>query len=221
MHLPLHSSVVGLHKLLGGLRRPIRLRRMQRFVTTLDINPVTRVLDVGGSPKIWDVCSIQPRVTLLNIKPYVAHMPMIVGDARRLPIKDGSFDVVFSNSLIEHLPPVSWHEFAHECRRVGTRLWIQAPNQRFPIEPHQMTPFIHWLPRRWQKRLARWSVRALADHSSRAAVRLVEEVHLPTARQLRTIFPDAQLVVERWLGLPKALIVVLDLDRAQSSGRIR
>lgn len=182
---------------------------MQLFVTALRITPTTRVLDVGGSPTLWELCPIRPRVTLLNIREFDTALPFIVADALRLPLKDGSFDVVFSNSLIEHLPPDSWRRFADECRRVGTHLWVQAPNQRFPIEPHLMTPFIHWLPRRWQKPLARLTLRALASDDADAVVRLASEVHLPTAAQMRALFPGAQLLVERWLGMPKSLIMVV------------
>jgi hypothetical protein len=182
---------------------------MQRFVTLLGITPTTRVLDVGGSPTMWDLCPIQPQVTLLNIQAYETDLPSVVADALRIPIRDGSFDVVFSNSLIEHLPPKSWRDFADECRRVGTHLWVQAPNQHFPIEPHLMTPLIHWLPRGWQHRLARWSVRALvASEDPQAIVRLADEIHMPTPRQMRALFPGTHLVIERWLGLPKSLIVV-------------
>jgi SAM-dependent methyltransferase len=175
----------------------------------LGITPTTRVLDLGGKPPLWDLSPVRPRVILLNVRKFDTTLPLIVADAVRLPLKDGSFDVVFSNSLMEHLPPSSWQAFANECRRVGTHLWVQAPNQRFPIEPHLMTPFIHWLPRRWQHWLARWSVRALISDDSDRIVRLADEVHLPTANQMRTVFPGARLVVERWLAVPKSLIVVL------------
>jgi SAM-dependent methyltransferase len=198
-----------LQRIYTVLRMPYRERRMHLFVRTLGITPATRVLDLGGTPLLWELSPIRPCVTLLNIRQFDTALPSIVADAVRLPLKDGSFDVVFSNSLIEHLPPASWQAFANECRRVGMHLWVQAPNQRFPIEPHLMTPFIHWLPRPWQHRLARWSVRALVSDDSDRIVRVADHIHLPTADQMRSLFPDARIVVERWLGMPKSLIVVL------------
>ena len=62
------------------------------------------LLDVGGSPEIWKLCPVRPRLTLLNIRGYVTELPFVVGDAVQLPFREGAFDVVFSNSLIEHLP---------------------------------------------------------------------------------------------------------------------
>jgi hypothetical protein len=191
------------------LRLPFRVRRMHRFATCLDITPQTSVLDVGGKPDIWALCPVRPKLTLLNIRGYQTDMRLVVADGVRLPFQDDSFDVVFSNSLIEHLPTGSWRDFADECRRVGRHLWIQAPNQHFPVEPHLMTPVIHWLPRRWKSRLARWSVRALIPGTdSDAVIKIADEVQMPNARQMRELFPGARLLEERWLGLAKSLIIV-------------
>jgi hypothetical protein len=52
-------------------------------------------------------------------------------------------------------------------------------------------------------------VRALvASKDPQAIVRLADEVHMPTPRQMRALFPGTHLVIERWLGLPKSLIAV-------------
>jgi ubiquinone/menaquinone biosynthesis C-methylase UbiE len=57
---------------------------------------------------------------------------LVLGDARELPFKDNSFDVVFSNSLIEHLYSFGQQQkFADECRRVAPRYCVQVPNQHF------------------------------------------------------------------------------------------
>jgi hypothetical protein len=59
-----------------------------------------------------------------------------------------SFDIVFSNSLIEHLPRELQQAFAAECQRVGRHFYIQTPNKWFPVELHILLPIIHWLPLR-------------------------------------------------------------------------
>ncbi len=73
--------------------------------------------------------------------------------AASLPFADQSFDLVFSNSVIEHVGSRDTQaRFASEIARVGKLFWLQTPNRYFPIEQHLWTPLVHWLPRRWQGR---------------------------------------------------------------------
>jgi ubiquinone/menaquinone biosynthesis C-methylase UbiE len=179
---------------------------MERFARMLRVSVATRVLDVGGTPAIWRLSPVRPRLVILNIH---GAGTTVIGDAKQMPFKDNSFDVVFSNSLIEHLPPGAWKSFAGECRRVGSRLWIEAPNPGFPFEPHFLTPVIHWLPMDWRVRVAPYTVRALLDPRPPAEYRdLAREVAMPTRRQMRSLFPDALIIPERWLGLTKAHIAI-------------
>ena len=75
----------------------------------------------------------------------------VAGDGRSLPFRDGSFDVVFSNSVIEHVgDAASQRRFAREVARVGRAYWVETPNRWFPVEQHLLTPLVHWLPAAWQ-----------------------------------------------------------------------
>lgn len=108
---------------------------------------------------------------------------------------DSEFDVVFSNSVIEHLGTYEdqW-KMAEEVRRVGQRYFVQTPNKYFPIEPHFLVPFCQFFPtalRAWL--LTRFD---LGWHK-RAA-------NYKTARRL---FPEANLYKERVWGLTKSFIV--------------
>jgi hypothetical protein len=184
-----------------------------------------RVLDLGGTAAYWrafpaDVlegCRVSVRMVNLpdgHVQPVDLRLGFesVVGDACRLvDHADRSFDVVHSNSVIEHVG--SWENmaaFAGEARRVARAYFVQTPNFWFPVEPHFMTPLYHWLPR--PTRVALLMKRRLGhfprESSVDAAVRAVDGIQLLDRRQMRALFPDAEIRTERYLGLPKSLIAI-------------
>jgi hypothetical protein len=212
---------MNISRLYALLSPQFRLRRMYRFAEEFGIDSGTRILDVGGSHHIWELLPVRPDVVLVNILPpdaedvaeieRSANLHVVVGDACRLPFQDDAFDLVFSNSLIEHLFTFeNQRRFADECRRVAPRYYVQVPNQRFLIEPHLLTPFIHWFPKRARTRLLRnFTVWGLLTRPTReACAHFVEEVRLLTARDLGRLFPEAEIWHERVLGLSKSFMAV-------------
>ena len=182
---------------------------MEWFLRELNVGPETTVLDVGGASSTWAYLNERcPRVTLLNIRPEPgAIFPHIVADARSIPFPDKSFDVVFSNSLIEHVGDwTDQQRCAREMLRVGRRLWIQTPNRSFPIEPHLLAPFIHWLPRSIQRPLVALTPRSLFSDEFETPIEVWQSTRLLGARQMRKLFPDRRLYRERLFGLTKSLI---------------
>jgi SAM-dependent methyltransferase len=189
-----------------------RRARMNEFQGTFNPTPAVTVLDVGGTPTNWTLLRERPDVTLLNI--YQVDAPdyrTVVGDGTDLQYHDGTFDIVFSNSVIEHLGEYeNQRRFAHEVRRVGKQLWIQTPAKGFPIEPHHMAPFIHWLPRSWQRRLVRnFTVYGWLRRPNQETVEtIVAEYRLLTHREMRELFPDCEIRRERFFGLTKSFVAV-------------
>lgn len=194
--------------------RYFRKRRLRRFARLLGVDASTTVLDIGGSEYYWDWCADRPRVTVVNLLQrdiLPERLPWVRADGRRLPFPDGAFEVVHCNSVIEHLPDeVSRELLAREVARVGRAYWVQTPNRWFPIEAHTLTPGLHFLPMRWQARLARnFTVWGWLQRPSEEEARgFVEHVHLLTARDLRRLFPDAAIVRERVLGLTKSVAAI-------------
>jgi len=205
---------MNVHGIYAKLSPLFRERRMHRFTETFQINAGSRILDVGGSQWIWKSLPVTPQVVLINLFDHKDHgegFPLVLGDARELPFKDNSFDVVFSNSLIEHLYSFEQQQkFAAECRRVASRYYVQVPNQRFFLEPHLLTPFIHWLPKPAQARLLRnVTVWGLVTRPTKAdCQQFTDEVRLLTKRELRRLFPEAEIWHERVFGISKSLMAV-------------
>jgi SAM-dependent methyltransferase len=71
----------------------------------------------------------------------------VQADGRDLPFEDGSFDIGFSNAVVEHLPDVdSQRAFVAELCRVSRRVFLTTPNRWFPLDTHTLVPVAHWLP---------------------------------------------------------------------------
>lgn len=186
--------------------------------TMVPLAPGQRVLDVGGSAGFWRQAGCpSAAITLFNLSANVAGVceepgfDFRAGDGCALPFADGEFDVVFSNSVIEHVG--SWERqqaFAREARRVGRRLWVQTPAREFFIEPHLLAPFVHWLPRRTQRGLIRWATGWgwLTRPTPAQVDEFLAEVRLLTRREMTELFPDCEILTERFLGLPKSYIAV-------------
>ena len=186
---------------------------MAYFEARLALEERTTVLDVGGALGTWTSVSVRPKLTILNVQRSDASSEAIevIGDGRRLPFPDQSFDVVFSNSVIEHVGGVEDQRlFAREIMRVGRSFYVQTPNRWFLVEPHLLTPLVHFLPKRVRRRLLRnFTVWGLMTRPSPDYVQgFVDSTRLMTARELLGMFPRAELHRERVAGLTKSLMVI-------------
>ncbi len=204
------------YKFAHPICRHFRMRRVQKFIDTFQPTPETRILDVGGLPRFWSTTlPINARITILNLEPLDANeasyatpnMTCIVGDGTCLPFADEEFDIVFSNSVVEHVGTLmNQVSFALEARRVGRGYWVQTPAHEFPIEPHYWSPFIHWLPKHLQRRLLRnftlWGIMGRPEPEDVDSA--LAEVRLMNRREVTELFPDAHLWTERVCGLAKS-----------------
>lgn len=191
-----------------------RRRRMNRFFARFAPSRGIRLLDVGGNEDTWtkeNRNDVEFHVTLLNTFDYGRsdneHFTSVYGDATELPFADNSFDIVFSNSVIEHVGSSERRRaFAQEARRVAHHLWIQTPARTFPIEPHLLTPFIQYLPRTLQHRFARWTPRGILQPE--LVHEIIDEVQLLTCAEMRELFPDCEIIRESVFGVTKSYIAV-------------
>jgi hypothetical protein len=203
--------------LFDPLQRRFRARRMATLARAVGLTGDTRVLDVGGTVEIWQLAPVMPRLVLLNqararyeIGPAEA---VVLGDGTSLPFADQSFDLVFSNSVIEHVGSrAEQARFAAEIMRVGKQYWVQTPNRYYPIEQHLWTPFVHWLPRSLQaavlKRISVWRIvtRATPEQREFYVSHYLDSIRLLASSDVRALFPGATLLRERFLGWTKSLI---------------
>jgi SAM-dependent methyltransferase len=175
-----------------------------------------KILDVGGTQTIWERIGFADQqdiqITLLNIVPVqVDHrnMTAMVGSACSMSeFKDKQFDIVFSNSVIEHVGGDSEvRSMANEIRRVGKSYYVQTPNRYFPVEPHFVFPMFQFLPIRLRAALVHnfplgWFPR-IPDRKEAEAV--VRSVNLLSKSQVRSLFPEAKTAEERLFGMTKSI----------------
>ena len=125
-----------------------RARRHERFWALTGLRDDARVLDVGCGA--LGLRGLEPALDITGID--LADRPDYPGPfvradaAEGLPFENGEFDLVYSSSVIEHVPRARREAFAAEVRRVGRGWFVQTPAYSFPIEPHSLLPFAHWLP---------------------------------------------------------------------------
>lgn len=186
-------------------------------------NGSVNLIDLGGTDKYWGILSRQylsnhhVNITIVNL-PGTA-MPedygpfsFVEADACNLTgFDDKSFHIAHSNSVVEHVGDwVRMVEFAEELTRVSKQYFVQTPNYWFPMEPHCMTPFFHWLPKPMKLwlvsnfQLGHWRKAASIDE----AVRIVESACLLNKKMFQALFEDATVLTERFFGLPKSFIAI-------------
>ncbi len=199
----------------AGRFRPGRIRALKERLPA--ITSGATVLDVGGRAAWWRMMQpATPHVTIINVETEeaaavaAAGYRFVVGSGCALPFADRSFDIAMSNSVIEHVGDANaQRRFALEILRCGRAIYVQTPNKWFPVEPHLLMPFAHWLPRRPQRALIPWlSAWALTARPPAAAIEeFLDNTRLLTRRELAELFPECEISEERVLGLVKSFVV--------------
>jgi len=180
---------------------------------------ITNIIQGSQSYNITSADILQENLD--HIKLAYKYSTVLIPESDRLPFKDGEYDIVFCNSVIEHVTVPKefiWNmksgkefkeqslkrqkEFADEIRRVGKGYFVQTPNKYFLIESHSWLPgIVAILPRPILIRVLRffnlfWPKKARPDWN------------LLSYRQMQNLFPDAIIYREKSLGFTKSLIAI-------------
>lgn len=195
------------------LHRRSRQKKYALFRELLQPGPDTRILNVGASGSRIGLADqfetfypYAERVTggglsVADVADYARSFPQVraaVFDGCALPFPDQSFDIVYSNAVLEHLP--GWEaqrRFADEVRRVGRAWFVTTPNYWFPIEVHYRLPLVQFLPPRAQQRLVRWLGKVPYP-----------ELNLLSVRDLRRLFPESHIARCRVTFYTETLVAV-------------
>ncbi len=201
-----------------------RVRKLELLEKCMKPAAHDKVLDVGAqvSSNSTDVQFVdwypwKENVTAVNVsQEYLdaikERYPVVntrFADARRLPWPDKTFDVVFSNAVIEHVGNLQdQRQMASEIMRVGKRWFVTTPNRWYPFEFHMRLPFVTWLP--WHSYL-RFSRLVRYDPSQRKYVfgsRYPATLRLMSAGDLKRCFPNSRVIKQRVTPMAETLIVI-------------
>ncbi len=188
-----------------------RRHKLALFLETMRPGPETRVVDVGvgdtgfgtepgvaSSHNFFEALYPWPeRITAVSDVPlpnFAREFPLVrcvTASGTELPFEDDSFDLAFSNAVVEHVGGRGDQQrrFVGELCRVAPQVFISTPNRWFPVETHTLLPFLHWLPR------------PAADRAFGALGRdSWKRIDLLTKRELLDLFPpsvEARVVESR------------------------
>ncbi|MBL8017877.1 MAG: class I SAM-dependent methyltransferase [Ignavibacteria bacterium] len=205
-----------------SLANSFRRKRLKLFLELAGkYKKPVKVLDVGGTKNYWKQMDLLGHpdfdLTITNIEdqPAETHPQYryVKADASDLNMfADKSFDIVFSNSMIEHIPdPVKRQQAAGEIARIGKSYLVQTPAYWIPIEPHFLFPYFQLLPRFIKLTLVRnfnmgWFNKR---KSNEEAIELIDSIRLLKKKELSSLFPKSVILTERALGMPKSYLAIL------------
>ncbi len=210
---------MNIHDVYKPILTYFRRKRLKKFYAYFQINEKTKLIDVGGNLFFWNLAKTEgfpvPNVTIVNIyaadSPLPDHINWVVTCGTKLPFDDLAFDIAFSNSVIEHLS--TWEmqtQFANEISRIAPNFFVQTPSKSFFFETHLLTPFIHWLPKKFQRPLMRnftgWGI--ITRPSQEYCEKFLQELRLLNREEMKKLFPDSTIEQEKSLGWEKSLIAI-------------
>jgi hypothetical protein len=203
---------------LGAQARARRWQLIERSFP--DLSDMT-VVDLGGTVDSWLRAPVRPRrVVIVNLfEPGAADeagLVPVMADACAARVAlataglETSFDLAFSNSLIEH---VGGHAqrlaLSEQIRTLATHHWVQTPYRYFPVEPHYLFPGMQFLPVRARAEVAaRWPLQHTRPANRTDARSEVQWTELLSISEMRTYFPGSEIYKERLAGLVKSLVAL-------------
>lgn len=210
----------------NSLANKFRRKRFKLFMDFIkDFPRPVKILDAGGTVSFWEQMEYAGNsdfeITLVNIE-----IPEITKHKNILPVKgdvtdlgmfkNKCFDIVFSNSVIEHIPTANGRQqMADEIKRVGKSYFIQTPNYYFPFEPHFLLPLFQYYPKRFKIfLLTHFNIGWFKKCETRnEALKILSENRLLKFKEFKGYFKNSNIIFEKFLFLKKSIILYNILEK--------
>lgn len=220
-----HRSNSFIWKITEDLTFKSRKKKYDLFMSFFKPKSITTILDIGVSPlmdrwtnffEIWypypENITALTNENLNRFKEFNKNFPkvnLVFGDGKNLPFRNNSFDIGFSNAVIEHVGNRNNQKrFIGEIIRVCKKCFISTPNYWFPIELHTLLPFIHYLPANIRFKLYKKIKKGFwAD---------INHLNLLTPKEFLSLFPNRniniRLIRQKFMGFTYNLIAIIDKE---------
>jgi len=209
------KSIFDISENKNSLGNKFRKKRFSFFLKKFDsLNKPITLLDIGGKINFWENRGLAGnndyKITVLNIekeKSNYSNINCLIGDATNLnQFKNKSFDIVHSNSVIEHLYNFeNQKKMVSEIMRVGKKHIVQTPNKYFFLEPHYLLPFFDIIPKKLKYFiLTKTKLSRLKKWDKKFASQYIEEIRLLSLKEMKELFPNSKIYFEKFLGMNKS-----------------
>lgn len=200
--------------------RKKRFELLSARIEKLIDGDIFKILDVGGDIRYWkNIGWDHPacKIHLLNL--YKSEIPStetvkftsVVGNALDLPYQKKDFDLIFSNSVIEHVGSYeNQKQFANEVMRISDNYIIQTPAIWFPLEPHSLWPLFQFIPHPIRALLIMtFNINYFPKAKTyKEAIKVSKSTIMFSKQRFQKLFPEAEILVEWFLGIPKSYTAV-------------
>jgi hypothetical protein len=141
-----------------SISRKSRKKKFQFFLDSLKPLSHEKIIDVGVNDLEYSATDnylekyyIHPEnitaVAHESLNHFSAQYPevkAVIADGTNLPFDDNTFDIGYSNAVIEHVGDYTkQQQFLFELVRVSKRGFLTTPNRFFPVEVHTRIPLLH------------------------------------------------------------------------------
>ena len=205
-----------------------RKKRSKVFTSIFPLDEHTKILDLGGGDGslLARTLQVKPIICVADIdkkmletaKNKYGYNTMELDESGKIPCLKNQFDIIFCNSVIEHVTvdkkdmyniksdkvfkAIAFERqkaFANEIRSKCDKYYVQTPYKYFIIESHTWLPGVFvFLPRTLQIKTIRlfnkfWPVKTWPDFN------------LLTVKDMKELFPEAEIIKEKSFLFTKSL----------------
>lgn len=201
----------------------VRKKIFKKLMDYVDFSSLQHVLDIGvtshknntESNYFEKLFPYPEKITALSnqdaswLEKEYNGLKFVLGDGRKLPFDDNTFDLVFSSAVIEHTGCLLQQQsFIEECCRVTKKyVFLTTPNRWHPLEFHSLLPLIHWFPKPLHRKLLKilgYKHISQEEHLNLLSTKGLKKlcIHLPTIYIYTTYV--------KFLGFPSNILLCLE-----------